>query len=191
MKNNKNTTQELPDDAHDALLKTLQARFVKHMSRHVGMTWADVKAKLEANPEKLWSLGQMENTGGEPDVIDYDPPTGEYIFADCSPESPAGRRNACYDREALDARKSFKPEHNAIDLASEMGIELLTEEQYHALQALGEFDMKTSSWLKTPADVRKKGGAIFGDRRYGRVFIYHNGADSYYGARGFRGILKV
>ncbi len=191
MKNNKNTTQELPDDARDALLTTLQTRFEKHMRRHAGLAWADVLAKLVANPGKLWSLDQMENTGGEPDVIDYDPSTGEFVFADCSPESPAGRRNVCYDREALDARKNFKPKDTAMDMASEMGIELLTEVHYHALQALGEFDTKTSSWLKTPETVRKRGGAIFGDRRYDRVFIYHNGADSYYGARGFRGVLRV
>ena len=187
----KNTTQELTDESRDALLKTLQARFEKHMNRHAGLAWADVLAKLVANPGKLWSLYQMENTGGEPDVIDYDPSTGEFVFADCSSESPAGRRNVCYDREALDARKNFKPKDTAMDMASEMGIELLTEVQYHALQALGEFDTKTSSWLKTPETVRKRGGAIFGDRRYDRVFIYHNGADSYYGARGFRGVLRV
>ena len=188
---NDNSKTNLSPELRDALLKTLQARFEKHMNRHAGLAWADVLAKLVANPGKLWSLDQMEDTGGEPDVIDYDPSTGEFIFADCSPESPAGRRNVCYDREALDARKNFKPKDTAMDMASEMGIALMTEDQYFHLQSLGEFDTKTSSWLNTPADVRKRGGAIFGDRRYDRVFIYHNGADSYYGARGFRGVLRV
>jgi len=191
MKNNKNTTEELPDEKHQELFRLLQTRFEQHMTRHANIAWADVQARLEANPDKLWSLSEMERTGGEPDVIGYDETTSEFVFADCSPESPAGRRNVCYDREALDARKNFKPKDTAMDMAAAMGIELLTEEQYHALQRLGEFDTKTSSWLKTPADVRKLGGALFGDWRFGRVFIYHNGADSYYGARGFRGMLRV
>lgn len=175
----------------DELLETLIARFDKNMHRHEGLTWEKVQAKLEVKPEKLWSLNEMERTGGEPDVIGQDEKTGEYIFVDCSAESPADRRSICYDREALDARKANKPQTSAMDMAAEMGIEILTEAEYQALQKLGEFDLKTSSWLKTPANVRKLGGAIFGDRRYGRVFIYHNGADSYYGARGFRGTLRI
>jgi hypothetical protein len=161
------------------------------MTRHPGLAWAVVKARLEANPEKLWSLNEMERTGGEPDVAGQDEITGETIFYDCSAESPAGRRSLCYDREALESRKEHKPESSALDMAAAMGIELLTEEQYRALQKLGEFDTKTSSWLRTPAEIRKLGGAIFGDRRYEHVFVYHNGADSYYGARGFRGWLRV
>jgi len=161
------------------------------MNRHKGMEWAKVQAKLEASPEKLRSLSEMERTGGEPDVVGYDTKTGEYIFYDCSEETPSGRRNVCYDREALLARKSFKPQNNAVDMAVAMGIELLTEEQYRELQTLGNFDLKTSSWLKTPTDIRKLGGAIFADRRYNQVFVFHNGADSYYGVRGFRGSLRV
>ena len=161
------------------------------MNRHEGLEWTKVKAKLEANPEKLWSLGEMESTGGEPDVVGHDQKTGEYMFCDCSSESPKGRRSLCYDREALDSRKEAKPKNSALDMAADMGVELLTEEQYRELQKLGEFDTKTSSWLKSPADIRKLGGALFGDRRYGRVFIYHNGAESYFAARAFRGSLRV
>jgi len=175
----------------NGLIETLQTRFYKNMNRHKGIEWADVHAKLKANAEKLWSLDEMEITGGEPDVVGYDESTGEYIFYDCTAESPKGRRNLCYDREALDRRKEFKPENSVIDLAAEMGIELLNEEQYRELQQLGNFDAKTSSWLKTPSGIRKLGGAIFGDFRYGAVFICHNGADAYYAARGFRGALRV
>ncbi|WP_295794628.1 DUF4256 domain-containing protein [Mucilaginibacter sp.] len=175
----------------EELLSILKARFEKNMNRHKGVEWAQVQAKLEANAEKLWSLDEMENTGGEPDVVAYDEQKDEYVFYDCSAESPKGRRSLCYDREALDARKEFKPANSIIDLAADMGVEVLTEEQYRELQQLGSFDAKTSSWLKTPADVRRLGGAILGDFRYGRVFIYHNGADSYYAARGFRGSLRV
>lgn len=173
------------------LLKALRARFEKHMDRHQGLEWAAVQAKLEKSPQKLRSLDEMERTGGEPDVVGRDKKTGEYVFFDCSPESPAGRRSVCYDREALDARKEHKPKNSAMDLAAAMGIDLLTEEQYRELQTLGEFDSKTSSWVKTPADIRKRGGALFCDRRYGHVFTYHNGADSYYAARAFRGALRV
>lgn len=173
------------------LLNVLRARFEANVNRHKDIEWTKVQAKLESNIEKLWSLNEMERTGGEPDVVGQDETTGEYIFYDCSPESPKGRRSICYDREALESRKANKPEGNVIDMAAAMGIELLTEEQYRELQKLGEFDMKTSSWIKTPSDIRKLGGAIFGDRRYGHVFIYHNGAESYYGARGFRGLLRV
>jgi hypothetical protein len=175
----------------EELLRALKARFEKNMNRHKGLEWAKVQAKLEANTEKLWSLNEMERTGGEPDVVGHDKKTGEYIFYDCSAESPKGRRSVCYDREALEARKKFKPEDNAIDMAAAMGIELLTEEQYRELQKLGNFDTKTSSWVKTPSDIRKLGGALFVDRRYNNVFVYHNGADSYYAARGFRGSLRV
>lgn len=175
----------------DELIKTLHARFEINMRRHKGVEWATLQAKLEANPEKLRSLHEMEKTGGEPDVVGHDKNTGEYIFYDCSAESPKDRRNLCYDREALDARKQNKPAGSAADMASAIGIELLTQEQYRELQKLGEFDTKTSSWLKTPAEIRKLGGAIFGDRRFNTVFIYHNGAESYYAARGFRGSLKV
>lgn len=175
----------------DALLRTLEARFVKNMSRHAGLAWADVQARLEANADKLRSLSEMERTGGEPDVAGRDAKTGEYIFCDCSAESPKGRRSLCYDREALDSRKEHKPGGNAVDTAAAMGIELLTEAQYRDLQELGEFDTKTSSWVKTPTDVRKLGGALFCDRRYDKVFVYHNGAQSYYAARGFRGSLRV
>jgi hypothetical protein len=175
----------------EELLRTLKARFEKNRNRHQGLEWAKVQAKLEANPEKLWSLHEMERTGGEPDVVGYDKKTGEYIFYDCSAESPKGRRSVCYDREGQESRKEHKPEDNAIDMAVAMGIELLTEEQYRELQQLGEFDTKTSSWVKTPSDIRELGGALFCDRRYGHVFMYHNGAQSYYGARGFRGSLRV
>jgi hypothetical protein len=173
------------------LLKVLKSRFEKHGNRHNGIEWSAVQARLEANREKLWSLQQMEATGGEPDVVGQDKKTGEYLFYDCSVESPKGRRSLCYDREALDSRKEFKPANNAVDMAAAMGIELLTEEQYRMLQELGKFDLKTSSWLQTPAAIRKLGGAIFADFRYDHVFIYHNGASSYYAARGFRGALRV
>lgn len=173
------------------LLDTLKARFEKNMTRHNGLEWAKISAKLEAGTEKLWSLNEMERTGGEPDVVDRDERTGEYIFYDCSGESPKGRRSLCYDREALDARKEFKPENSVVDMANDMGIELLTEEQYRKLQQLGNFDLKTSSWIQTPTTIRKLGGAIFCDRRYDTVFVYHNGAESYYAARGFRGCLRV
>jgi hypothetical protein len=183
--------KDLTAEQREELLGTLKARFEKNMDRHQGLEWANVQAKLEANPEKLWSLHEMERTGGEPGVIGFDEKTGEYIFYDCSTQSPQGRRSVCYDREALEARKKFKPEDNAIDMAAAMGIELLAEVQYRVLQKLGEFDTKTSSWVKTPADIRKLGGALFCDRRYDHVFVYHNGADSYYAARGFRGSLRV
>jgi hypothetical protein len=185
------TKNEFSPQQREELLKALQSRFEKNMNRHQGIEWAKVKAKLEANPEKLWSLSEMERTGGEPDVVGHDKKTGEYIFFDCSPESPKDRRSFCYDREALNSRKTAKPKNNAMDVAAAMGIELLTEEQYRELQNLGEFDTKTSSWLKAPADMRKLGGALFGDRRFGRVFMYHNGAESYYAGRAFRGSLRV
>jgi hypothetical protein len=175
----------------ETLLKVLKARFEKNMSRHKAVAWAKVQAKLESATDKLWSLNEMERTGGEPDVVGYDKKTGEYLFHDCSAESPKGRRSVCYDREALDSRKEFKPKDNAMDMAAAMGIEILTEEQYRALQNLGSFDTKTSSWLKTPSAIRKLGGAIFADRRYDHVFVYHNGAPSYYNVRGFRGSLRV
>lgn len=190
MKNAK-TKKEMSATQRKELLATLKARFEKNMNRHAGLEWAKIEAKLEANPEKVWSLGEMESTGGEPDVVGHDKKTGEYIFFDCSPESPKDRRSFCYDREALDSRKQAKPKNSATDAAAAMGIELLTEEQYQELQKLGNFDTKTSSWMKTPADIRKLGGAIFGDRRFGRVFVYHNGAESYYAGRAFRGALKV
>ena len=183
--------KSLSPQAREELLGLLKARFEKHMPRHKGLKWAEVQARLEANPKKLWSLNEMEMTGGEPDVIGQDEKTGEYIFCDCAPESPKGRRSICYDPEALESRKEHKPKDSALGMASAMGIEVLTEEQYRELQTLGEFDLKTSSWLKTPAAIRKKGGAIFGDRRYDHVFMYHNGAESYYAARGFRGMLRV
>lgn len=173
------------------LLNTLQARFEKNMNRHKGLEWSKVQAKLEANPEKLWSLSEMENTGGEPDVVGHDKKTGAYVFYDCSAESPKGRRSVCYDRAALDARKENKPKDSAMDMAAAMGVEILTEEQYRELQQLGEFDTKTSSWITTPPEIRKRGGALYCDRRYNHVFLYHNGADSYYAARGFRGALSV
>ena len=175
----------------EALLATLRARFEKNMARHQRLEWSKVQARLEARPDKLASLERMEETGGEPDVVSRDRKTGEYVFFDCAAESPKGRRGLCYDREALDSRKEAKPKNSAADMAAQMGVELLTEEQYLALQKLGEFDLKTSSWLESPAEVRKLGGAIFGDRRFDRVFIYHNGAESYYAARGFRGALRV
>lgn len=175
----------------EVLLKTLKARFEKNMGRHGGLEWARVQARLEANPGALRGLAEMERTGGEPDVAGHDEKTGEYVFCDCSAESPKGRRSLCYDREAQEGRKEFKPRGNATGMAAAMGIELLTEEQYRELQKLGEFDAKTSSWVKTPGDVRKLGGALFCDRRYGRVFVYHNGASSYYAARGFRGRVRV
>src|SRR6266704_2743357 len=174
-----------------AVLRALRARFEKNMNRHKSLEWDKVQAKLEANAEKLWSLNEKERTGGETDVVGYDKKTGEYIFYDCSVESPKGRRSVCYDREALESRKEHKPEDNAIDMAAAMGIELLTEEQYRELQKLGNFDTKTSSWVKTPSDIRKLGGALFCDRRYETVFVYHNGAESYYAARAFRGSLRV
>jgi hypothetical protein len=187
--NNKN--KALSAKQGEELLTVLKSRFEKNMKRHEGLAWAGVKSRLEAKPESLWSLHEMERTGGEPDVVGQDKKTGEYIFYDCSAETPKERRSLCYDREALDSRKVAKPKDSAMAMAAAMGIEILTEEQYRALQELGEFDVKTSSWLVTPAAIRKLGGAIFGDRRYDRVFVYHNGAESYYGARGFRGALGV
>ncbi|MFN8431437.1 MAG: DUF4256 domain-containing protein [Spirosomataceae bacterium] len=181
----------LSTEEKDSLLKILKTRFEKNMGRHPGIKWEDVQAKLENNPEKLWSLDQMELTEGEPDVVDFDEKSGEFIFYDCSPESPKGRRSLCYDRAALDARKEYKPANSIMDMAAEMGVEVLTEEQYRFLQTLGNFDLKTSSWIITPPEIRKRGGALFGDRRYDHVFTYHNGADSYYAARGFRSASKV
>jgi Protein of unknown function (DUF4256) len=175
----------------EELFKALKGRFEKNMTRHKGVPWAEVQAKLEANAEKLWSLSEMERTGGEPDVVGHDKKTGAYIFYDCAADSPKGRRSVCYDRQALEGRKEFKPKDNAMDMAAAMGIELLTEEQYRELQKLGEFDTKTSSWVKTPSAIRKLGGALFCDRRFDTVFLYHNGAESYYAARGFRGWLRV
>ncbi|MGY0694576.1 DUF4256 domain-containing protein [Virgibacillus sp. FSP13] len=183
--------KELLSEQREELLSALKARFEKNMNRHKGLEWDKVQAKLKANTEKLWSLNEMERTGGEPDVVGYDEKSDEYIFYDCSAESPKGRRSVCYDREALESRKKHKPENSAIDMATAMGIELLTEEQYRELQKLENFDMKTSSWVQTPANIRKLGGAIFCDRRYDTVFVYHNGAESYYAARGFRGSLRV
>ncbi|HZH74811.1 MAG TPA: DUF4256 domain-containing protein [Archangium sp.] len=183
--------KELSPDQREELLRTLKARFEKNMKRHEGLEWAKVQARLEANPEKLWSLHEMERTDGEPDVIGHDKKTGEYTFCDCSAESPKGRRSVCYDREALEARKEHKPKTSAVEMATGMGIELLSQEQYRELQTLGDFDTKTSSWVKTPSDIRKLGGALFCDRRYDHVFTYHNGAESYYAARAFRGSLKV
>jgi len=185
------STKELSQEQTEELINTLQVRFEKNTSRHEGLDWANVQARLEANREKLWSLHEMEATGGEPDVVGYDANTDEFIFYDCSAESPKGRRSLCYDREAWESRKNHKPENTAMDVAKEMGIELLTEEQYRQLQALGKFDLKTSSWVQTPDNIRKLGGAIFCDRRYDMVFMYHNGAESYYAARGFRGSLRV
>ncbi len=185
------TKKKLSKDQQDELMKVLKTRFEKNMKRHPGIEWAKVEARLASNPDKLWILDDMETTGGEPDVVGQDKKTGEFIFYDCSPESPAGRRSICYDHEALEKRKEHKPKNSAINMAAEMGIEILTEEQYRELQQLGSFDTKTSSWVKTPPDIRKLGGAIFCDRRYNHVFTAHNGADSYYAARGFRGSLKV
>jgi hypothetical protein len=185
------TKKELSSKQREEFFRTLQARFEKNMNRHKGLEWAKVQAKLEANTEKLWSLSEMERTGGEPDVVGHDKKTGEYVFYDCAAESPKGRRSICYDHEALEARKEHKPADSAMNMAAAMGVELLTEEQYRELQSIGEFDMKTSSWVKTPAAIRKLGGAIFCDRRYNTVFVYHNGAESYYAARGFRGALRV
>ena len=180
----------LPDQRME-ILSELKTRFEKNMNRHEGLEWAKVQAKLEADAEKLWSLGEMERTGGEPDVVGFDKKTGEFIFYDCSAESPKGRRSICYDREAWESRKENKPKNSAVGMAAEMGIELLSEEEYRELQKLGNFDMKTSSWIKTPSEIRKLGGAIFADYRFGRVFVYHNGAESYYGGRAFRGSLRV
>jgi hypothetical protein len=187
----KNEKRELSPEQREELLRSLKARFEKNMNRHEGFEWSRIQAKLEVITEKLWSLNEMEITGGEPDVVGYDKETGEYIFYDCSSETPKGRRSVCYDREGLESRKENKPENNTIDMAAAMGIELLTEEQYRELQKLGNFDTKTSSWVKTPSDIRKLGGALFADRRYDNVFVYHNSAPSYYGVRAFRGSLRV
>ena len=187
----KRSKKGLSPEQREELFRAFKARFEKNMNRHKDLEWARVEAKLEANAEKLWSLYEMERTGGEPDVVGHDKKTGEYTFYDCSAESPKGRRSVCYDREALESRKEHKPEDNAVDMAAAMGIELLTEEQYRELQKLGHFDTKTSSWVKTPSDVRNLGGALFCDRRYNTVFVYHNGAESYYAARAFRGLLRV
>jgi hypothetical protein len=191
MNKSKSTKKELSPQQREELLRALKVRFEKNMNRHKGLEWTKVQAKLEANTEKLWSLNEMERTGGEPDVVGFDKKPGEYIFYDCSAESPKGRRSVCYDREALEARKEHKPKDSAIGMAADMGIELLTEEQYRELQKLGNFDTKTSSWVKTASDIRKLGGALFCDRRYGHVFLSHNGAESYYAARAFRGSLRV
>lgn len=191
MNDSKINKKTLSPDQRDELLKTLKTHFEKNMHRHKDIEWTTVQSKLEANMNKLWSLNEMERTGGEPDIVGYDSKSGEYIFYDCSTESPSDRRNVCYDREALEARKEFKPKDSAVAMATAMGIEILTEEQYHQLQELGRFDTKTSSWLKTPSEIRKLGGAIFADRRYNHVFVFHNGADSYYGSRAFRASLRV
>ena len=191
MGNINRSKKKLSQKQIEELFKKIKTRFEKNKNRHKGLAWAKVQAKLEANAKKLWSLNEMETTGGEPDVVGYDKKTGEYIFYDCSAESPKSRRSLCYDREALEKRKEHKPKNSAIDMAAEMGIELLTAEQYRELQKLGEFDLKTSSWVKTPNDIRKLGGAIFCDRRYDNVFVYHNSAESYYAARGFRGLLMI
>ncbi len=187
----KSNEKELSAKQREELLRALKERFEKNMSRHESLEWAKVQARLEANPEKLWSLNEMERTGGEPDVVGHDKRTGETVFYDCSAESPKGRTSVCYDREGLESRKEHKPENTAMDMAAAMGVELLREEEYLVLQKLGNFDTKTSSWVRTPAEIRKLGGALFCDRRYGRVFVGHNGAQSYYGARGFRGSLRV
>ena len=190
--NSSKAKQELTPEQCEELFSTLELRFQKNKNRHKGIDWQKVVEKLSAaDPEKLWSLNEMEQTGGEPDVVVHDEKTGEYIFFDCSTDSPKGRRSICYDREGLESRKAHKPDNTAMDMANEMGIELLTEEEYRELQKLGEFDKKTSSWIQTPSDIRELGGALFGDRRFGHVFIYHNGADAYFGARGFRGTLRV
>jgi hypothetical protein len=191
MKNSTSDKRQLSPKQRDELLSVLKDRFEKNLNRHKGLDWAKVQARLEANPEKLWSLSEMERTGGEPDVVGYDKKTGEYVFFDCSAETPKGRTSVCYDREGLESRKEHKPKNTAMDMAAAMGIELLTEEQYLELQKLGEFDRKTSSWVKAPAEIRKLGGALYGERRYGRVFVGHNGAQSYYAVRGFRGWLRV
>lgn len=191
MNNLKTTRKKLSSEQREGLFSTLKARFEKNLNRHNGLEWSKVQARLAAQPDKLWSLAEMERTGGEPDVVGFDKKTGEYIFYDCSTESPAGRRSLCYDREARQSRKEHKPKSSAIEMAAAMGIEILTVEEYRQLQELGEFDTKTSSWIKTPADIRKLGGALFCDRRYNHVFTYHNGAESYYAARGFRGSLKI
>lgn len=188
---NKTKSSKLTSKQIEELLQTLKSRFEKNMNRHRGLEWTKVQAKLEANPPKVWSLAEMESSGGEPDVVGYGKKTGEYIFYDCSPESPSGRRSLCYDREALDARKEHKPKNCALDMAIAIGIEILDEDQYRELQSFGKFDTKSSSWIKTPPAIRKLGGAIFADYRYGTIFIYHNGAESYYASRGFRGSLKV
>jgi hypothetical protein len=184
-------TMNLSPEQREELLNLLKSRFEKNMNRHKGLAWSDIQTKLEANPEKLWSLSEMERTGGEPDVVGQDPKSGEYIFCDCTAETPKGRRSFCYDYEALESRKEFKPANSAIGMAADMGIVLLSEEEYRDLQKLGDFDLKTSSWVKTPPEIRKLGGALFCDRRYNHVFVYHNGAESYYAVRGFRGLLKV
>jgi hypothetical protein len=191
MNNINSNNKELSPEQREELLRVLKTRFEKNMNRHKGFEWAKVQTKLEANTEKLWSLNEMERTAGEPDVVVFDKKTGEYIIYDCSAESPKDRRNVCYDRKALESRKEYKPKDTAMDMAATMGIDILTEEEYRELQKLGNFDTKTSSWLKTPSEIRKLGGAIFAERRYDHVFVYHNGADSYYGARGFRGSLRV
>jgi hypothetical protein len=191
MNNSTSNKKQLSPEQREELLRVLKARFEKNLNRHKGLEWAKVQAKLKANPEKLWSLNEMERTGGEPDVVGNDKKTGEYIFFDCSAESPKGRTSFCYDRKALDSRKEYKPKNSVMDMAAAMGVEILTEEQYRELQKLGEFDAKSSSWVKTPADIRKLGGALFCDRRYGHVFVFHNGAESYYSGRGFRGSLRV
>jgi hypothetical protein len=191
MNNSTSNKKPLSPKHREELLRALKARFEKNLNRHKGLEWAKVQAKLEANTVKLWSLSEMERTGGEPDVVGHDKKTGEYVFFDCSAESPKGRTSVCYDREGLESRKEHKPKNTAMDMAAAMGIELLTEEEYLELQKLGDFDTKTSSWVKTPAEIRKRGGALYCDRRYGRVFVGHNGAQSYYGARAFRGSLRV
>jgi hypothetical protein len=189
--NMKSSKKALSKEQREDLLRTLKVRFEKNMNRHKGLEWAKVQAKLEASPEKLWSLNEMEITGGEPDVVRHDKSTGEYIFYDCSAETPKGRRSICYDGEALESRKEHKPKNSALDMAADMGVKILTEEEYRQLQELGDFDTKTSSWIQTPAKIRELGGALFCDRRYDHVFVYHNGAESYYAARGFRGALNV
>ncbi len=187
----KTVSKELCPRQREELISVLKGRFEKNMNRHKGLDWAKVQARLEANADKLWSLEEMERTGGEPDVVGLDKKSGNFVFFDCSAETPKGRTSVCYDREGLESRKEHRPKDTAVDMAAAMGIELLTEEQYRELQKLGEFDLKTSSWVKTPADIREHGGALFCDRRYGQVFVYHNGAQSYYAVRGFRGVLRV